>query len=131
MLAYTAKTATAHKHYGYKAMTTAQKESFHNAFKRYAIAQFKAAGGTKNFDGSSSGFFSRKIFRVSLADFFRSSEFYNMAVVKKGLINPDFSFSRDDKSKLIRKTKSLIVAGGYKAEIDKEIYILMWKPSRK
>lgn len=129
MLAYSSKTANALKTFHYKVMSTAQRETLQRAFKRYAIAQFKKASKDYTYDGTSSGFFSKRVYKVTTFDFLYSEEFKAVGFVKKGEVNQNFSFSHDDKLALCKKVKSLIVAAGYKAEL-KGTDILMWKPKK-
>lgn len=127
MLVWSTKTAKSYKPYhNFDVMTTAQKDSFCRAYKKYAINSFKEAQKkvSYKFDGSSGLFRGRHVYTVRLHGFMQSQDFRNLALSKKIVSWPYF---KGDMENICKKTMTLLRAAGYKVEFDGQYGINMWK----
>ena len=112
MLVYSASTAKAYKLYHKtEVMTTAQREQFCRAFKKYVIERYKV--------------FSRDVFGVSLYEFYNSSALSALAISKK-LPMWEYFNTGNDAEMVCKKTITMLKAAGYKAD-QKNGMIYMWK----
>ena len=123
MLVYSATTAKAYKLYHKtEVMTTAQREQFCRAFKKYVIERYKRTG--RHFSGKSK-VFSRDVFGVSLYEFYNSSALSALAISKK-LPMWEYFNTGNDAEMVCKKTITMLKAAGYKAD-QKNGMIYMWK----
>lgn len=127
MLFYSATTANIYKKTRpfdkIETMTTAQRDQLCRTFKKYAIDKYKKSG--MHFDGSSK-LLSRNVFHVNFYDFYNSPELANLAMSKK-LPHYQYFHTGNDVENACKKTITLIKAAGYKAELNGNREILMWK----
>ena len=97
---------------GTKTMTTGQKNTLHNAYKRYAIAVYK---DRKARHGNVFKSPDRTVeVRFSTGGFINSDEINSTAVWKKYNID----FSHDQQVKIAKKAATLLRKSGYKVEVD-------------
>ena len=105
---------------GDKVMTTAQKNTIHQAYRRYAKRVFREAQQRINgkFDSPSRTYG----VRFSTGGFINSDEFQNTAVVRK--YNVDFN--HDQQEKIAKKAATLLRKDKYKVTVlsygDLELY---------
>ena len=96
---------------GTKTMTTGQKNTLHNAYKRYAIAVYKDRKA-RHGDVYKSPDRTVEV-RFSTGGFVNSDEINSTAVWKKYNIN----FNQDQKVKIAKKAATLLRKSGYKVEV--------------